>query len=83
MARSTTHIACRAQVTPDCMDGQHVPLSIRDWRDDGTYRPASDDIVCDTCYVALMAWTPSGNALHDELDDAITRMRQHQRQARP
>lgn len=58
---------CRAKVSPTCKDGVCLP----DWeiKDDGTFKVGT--IVCDSCYIAIMPFTPSGRALHGEIDTAI------------
>jgi hypothetical protein len=75
-------ICCRAKVSDDCLDGQptrvqfgkNLPMS-----EDGTYEPGSDDpgsIVCDACYTLLTPFTPSQQALSEELPDAIALLRE-------
>lgn len=72
--RAQTHIICRANCSDDCLHGKPVdpdePMAA-----DGTYDPATNSIVCNSCYVAIMPFTPSGKALSHEIDTAVGTLR--------
>lgn len=61
-------IVCRARLDSDCLHGvagdPDAPMP-----EDGTWDGKS--IICDPCYIRLMPFTKSGQALHHELDEAI------------
>jgi len=66
-------IRCRAKLVPECYDGTPAERQVGEdgtIEEDGTY---SEDgtIVCDPCYIAIMPFTKSGQALLTEIDDAI------------
>lgn len=70
-------IVCRAKVSTACLNGQSTRLQFGEpdlgMAKDGTFD--GESIVCDSCYIKLMPHTPSGRALHHELDDAIATVR--------
>jgi hypothetical protein len=77
-----TIIRCRAKLPDaDCYDGspmtRQMPVEPDEddptMAEDGTFDGRS--IVCDACYVRLMPFTRSGQALHDELPEAIATYR--------
>jgi len=75
-----TNIRCRARVVDNCKHGRDersVGASFGDpdyrMQYDGTWD--GESIVCDPCYVELMPHTPSGQALNEELPEAIARVR--------
>lgn len=72
-------IHCRARLVPECYHGslterqfeEDLPLSYDNtW--DGQ-RPGT--IVCDPCYLAIQPFSKSGQALTDEIPDAIAAYR--------
>ena len=83
---STRILDCRARVSRDCSHGQPVshhydgPLYELE---DGTYDAPTGSVVCHACYVDLMPYTSSGQALTHELTDAIVAYRQGQEQPVP
>jgi hypothetical protein len=65
-------IECRAQLGDvDCLHGRpedpETPMC-----EDGTYDIRTGSVVCDSCYLAIMPFTRSGQALTDEIDEAIS-----------
>lgn len=64
-------VACRARITRLCEISVQPEIA----EDDGTYDEATGTIVCDPCYVRAMRFSPSGRALHHELDDSIAAAR--------
>lgn len=66
------HVRCRAKVADACYDGKPTRLQFGEdlpMPEDGTFD--GDTIVCDSCYVKLLRYTPSGRGLNDELPAAI------------
>ena len=65
---------CRANLAWECplvfLAGDHP-----DPTDDGTFEWASNTLVCDPCYTALMEITPSGRGVDYELDEAAAILR--------
>jgi hypothetical protein len=61
-------IRCRAQVTDACYQLRGVPAEAvyeDGVREDSTWRPSDDTVVCTPCYVAV------GAPLLPELEDAV------------
>jgi hypothetical protein len=71
-------IRCRAKLVAHCYDGdpterqfdEDAPMHL-----DNTYSQATDSIVCDPCYIAIMPFTKSGQALTEEMPEAIEHYR--------
>ena len=64
-------VPCRARISHLC-EGD---VRRADALEDGTYDEHGDTVVCDACYVRAMAFSPSGRALHHELQEAIRQAR--------
>lgn len=60
-------VPCRARISRRC----EGTVRRADAEEDGTYDEHGDTVVCDSCYVAAMGFSPSGRALRHELPDAI------------
>jgi hypothetical protein len=61
-------IICRAKVNDDCLDATELEGD-NHVEEDGTYD--GESIVCDSCYISIMPFSKSGQALTDEIDSAI------------
>lgn len=63
-----SEVRCRAQLVDDCRHGTPDDPN-EPFEDDGTFDGST--VVCTPCYCAVMPFTPSGQALRDELPHAI------------
>lgn len=70
-----TTIICRARLVDACQHGRD-PIRGLSVKDDGTYDPEDQTIVCDECYSAIMPFTRSGQALLDEIPAAVAHYRE-------
>ena len=80
----TRAIECRARIDSDCLHGSPVDPEAPP-SEDGTFDPATSTIVCDACYVNVIAaatrglyvcfFSPSGRGLADEIPAAIVAAR--------
>jgi len=75
-------IVCRAKLSAACYDGAPTTTQFGEpdegeepetMAGDGTFD--GESIVCDACYMVVMANSPSGRGLHHEINPTIERVR--------